>query len=90
MLDKQQARPASFPKEPSMQIMQIPTGKAGSGMKKEPTMPRRRMVMKGERKAANHLEEFEGDYLMKGREIVFHLWENKTERGSRDVRNTRE
>lgn len=45
--------------------------------------------MKGETKGASHLEELEGPYLMKGREIVFHSGENKTERGSRDDRNTR-
>lgn len=33
MLDKKQARPASFPEKLSMQIMQISTGKARSGMK---------------------------------------------------------
>jgi len=32
MFDKQQARWTSFPKELSMQIMQTPSGKAGSGM----------------------------------------------------------
>lgn len=77
MLDKQQARRASFPKELSMQIVQIPTGKAGSGMMEGATMPRRRMVMKGETKGASHLEELEGAYLMKGREFFFLLMGNQ-------------
>lgn len=35
MLDQQQARPAPFPNEFSMQIMQIPRHKEGLGMKED-------------------------------------------------------
>lgn len=48
------------------------------------------MVMKRETKGASHLEEFDGDDLVKGREIVLHSQENETERDSRDFRHTRE
>lgn len=47
--DQQQARPAPFPNEFSMQIMQIPRGRAGLGMKKE----------------ANHVTEEDGDERQK-------------------------
>lgn len=45
VLDQRQARPAPFPSKFSMQIMQIPRGEAGSGMKE----------------GANHITEEDGD-----------------------------
>lgn len=46
--------------------------------------------MEGKTKGVSHLEKLEGDDLLKGREIVFQPWENKTEKGCRDVKSTRE
>lgn len=85
VLDQQQARPAPFPNEFSMQIMQIPRDKAGFGMKEEPNHV---MEEDGDERKDKSCETFSGierGWFEEGKRNDFLLMRSKTERGSRNL-----